>query len=84
MNLITPVLFTLAIIGTAAASSSTPSVRAIKGVESTRNLQYGGYGGGVSNSCVLWLCFFPRDDSFSYIILLLHFYSTVDTDTVAA
>lgn len=45
---------------------------------------YGGYGGGVSNSCVLWLCFFPRDDSFSYIILLLHFYSTVDTDTVAA
>ena len=50
MNLITAVLFALAVASTA-ATSSTPRVRAIKGVESSRNLQtaYGGYNGGGYN-----------------------------------
>ena len=48
MNLITAILFALAIAGTAAISS-TPRVRVIKGVESSRNLQqYGGYNGGYN------------------------------------
>jgi hypothetical protein len=51
MNLITTALFALAIASTAATSSTTPRVRAIKGVESSRNLQQygGGYNGGGYN-----------------------------------